>query len=332
MTPASRKPAGLIDVHHHILPPDYVAAVGADYIGSQGSSGRLPKWNLGESLELMDEAGIAAAIVSISSPGVGSLAYDSALAVARKANEFAANMTTLHPSRFGMFATIPLRGDDHAAKSIDASIEEVRFALDELDADGICLLSNYHGKYLGDALFAPLHEYLEHRGAVVFVHPTLPSTRLDISGLSQSMLEFPFETTRTITTLLVEGVIASTPSVRWIFSHAGGAFPYLVGRLEVLLRNNKRLSEQLGGNLYELVKGLYFDMALSVDAAHMNSLLSVVPPSHVLFGSDYPFGPPGQMSDTSSRLKNLDGLEDVRAALTAESDTSLFRRFHAHAQ
>lgn len=317
----------LIDVHHHILPARYVAAVGAGVIGSQGSSGRIPAWSIDGSLKLMDQAGISAAVTSVSSPGLTTLTPDAAIGAAREVNEFAAEMTTLHPGRFGMFATVPLRGDEHASAAIDASIDEARHALDDLGADGVCLLSNYHGRYLGDRLFSPLHEYLQERTAVVFVHPTSPVARVDFAGLSPSMLEFPFETTRTAASLLMEGAIARSPRVRWIFSHAGGALPYLIGRLEVLLRNNPQLHNRLGGDLYELVRTLYFDTALSADATHIDALLSIVPPGQVLFGSDYPFGPPNQMIDTVERLAQLDIEDDVRSGLGTHSADVLFPRF-----
>jgi len=51
-----------------------------------------------------------------------------------------------HPTRFGAFATLPL-------PDVDAALEELKRALDTLKLDGVVLLSNYDGYYLGDLRF-----------------------------------------------------------------------------------------------------------------------------------------------------------------------------------
>jgi 6-methylsalicylate decarboxylase len=311
-----------IDVHHHILPPEYVESVGATTIGSQGSSGRIPAWSEDGSLDLMDAAGIDAAIVSVSSPGVATLDAAEAAALARRCNDIAADMVTRHPSRFGMFATIPLY-------SVDAALAEVEYALGALGADGVCLLSNYGGRYLGDPALRPLHEDLAARDAVVFVHPTTPVNAVDVAGMAPSMLEFTFDTTRTIASLLVSGVLTAHPSIRWIFSHAGGAMPYLAGRLEVLLQNNARLREAVGGEVREALRGLYFDTALSADDMHFAALRRLVPDSQILFGTDYPFGPPDQMAGTVGRVDALDLPPAVTAAIYGGNAAALFPRLAA---
>ncbi|HWH25098.1 MAG TPA: amidohydrolase family protein [Pseudolysinimonas sp.] len=311
---------GSIDVHHHILPPEYVAAVGADVIGSQGSSGKLPNWSLEGSLELMDAAGIATAITSVSSPGLLGLGPNEAVDLARWCNDFATGMATDHPGRFGVFATLPLHSEEAATAEADR-------ALGELNADGVCLLTNYEGEYLGEQRFAPLYEELDRHEAVVFVHPTTPFHRLDIAGMSQSMMEFPFDTTRTIASLLFGGVFTKYPSIRWIFSHAGGTLPYLAGRLEVLLRNNEVLRNGIGGELYETLGSLFFDTALSVDPGHLGSLRALVDDSQILFGTDYPFGPKDQMESTVARLTASDLSSESQEAIHRGNASGLFSRF-----
>lgn len=315
---------GHIDVHHHILPAEYVAAVGAGVIGSQGSSGRLPKWSESDSLDLMDAAGIASAVTSVSSPGLATLPAADAARLARCCNDLAAEMVSRHPTRFGMFATVPMH-------DVDTAIAEVDHALDVLEAEGVCLLSSYDGRYLGDAAYLPLHEHLDARGAVVFVHPTSPAIPVDVASMAPSMLEFTFDTTRTIASLLVSGTVAARPSIRWIFSHAGGALPYLAGRLEVLLRNNRRLGDGVGGDLRHLLRTLYFDTALSADDVHFAALRALVPDTQILFGTDYPFGPPGQMADTVKRLNGLDLPPATREAIHYGNAGGLFPRLVAPA-
>ena len=137
-----------IDVHHHFVPPEYVMALAR--IGVIGAGGEdFPDWSPEQTLAMMDQQGIATAILSLSAPGVffgdRSLAHD----LARMTNEFAVRMVRDNPHRLGFFATLPLPDVDDAALELD-------YAMDTLHADGVILLSNYAGQYPGDPAFEPL--------------------------------------------------------------------------------------------------------------------------------------------------------------------------------
>lgn len=154
-----------IDVHHHILPPQYVAAVGGAAIGHPALNPGAPPWDVPRALAAMDGAGVTAAVVSVSAPGV--LLNDMAATrkLARSCNLFAAQMVADHPGRFGMFASLPL-------PDLQASLAELDHAMDELDADGVVLMSNYGDRYLGEPQFSRVFDALNARKAVVLVHPT----------------------------------------------------------------------------------------------------------------------------------------------------------------
>ena len=288
-----------IDVHHHILPPDYVARVGADRIGAPSASGKMPVWEPARSIETMDRNGIATALTSISSPG---LAVDDPRAVpglARRCNEYAAQLRHDYLGRFGMFATVPL-------PDVDAAIAEVDHAYDVLGTDGVCLLTNYQGGYLGDPSFRPLMAALDARKAVVFVHPTSPTAcPACADGLSLSTLEFPFDTTRTIASLLLEGTLAHYHNIRFIFSHGGGAMPFLAGRLAMLSRNRPNIAELAPAGVIGELARLYFDTALSANRLMFQSLLELVPVDHVLLGTDFPFGRANVVDETVAGIQKL---------------------------
>jgi 6-methylsalicylate decarboxylase len=85
-------------------------------------------------------------VLSLSAPGVN-LANDAeGHDLARQVNEYHAEIVKSRPDRFGQFACIPLT-------DVDGSVAEAVYALDELHADGVVLLSNAGGKYLGDKDF-----------------------------------------------------------------------------------------------------------------------------------------------------------------------------------
>ena len=309
----------MIDIHHHILPPHYVQEIGTEPIGVQGSSGRVPAWSIEAALQGMDEAGIRTAITSVSAPGFAPLAPQRAARLARWCNEFAARLGSDHPGRFGSFASLPL-------PDIDASLAEVEYAFDQLRADGVCMLSHYAGMYLGAPEFDPLYEVLDRRNAVVFVHPTSPLNLQLVAGLSASTLEFPFDTTRTVADLIFARVPARFPNIRWIFSHAGGAIPYLSGRIDVLTTNNPRLREQIPEGFSAELRKLYFDCALSYSQPTIDALAAAVGPDQLLFGSDYPFGPRHQMVATARGIDALPWSADRKDRLRNANAAALLPR------
>ncbi|MES1980599.1 MAG: amidohydrolase family protein [Pseudomonadota bacterium] len=311
---------GRIDVHHHILPTHYVESVGEHPVAVQGSSGRVPTWGIEHSLEAMDAAGIQTAITSLSAPGLAPADKSKVAYLARWCNDFAAGMGRDHPGRFGMFATLPLL-------EIDAALAEVAYSFDVLKADGACLLSNYGGRYLGDPFFRPLYEELNRRKAVVFVHPTSPQSMVQIDKLSASTLEFTFDTTRTAASLVFGKVLTDFPGIRWIMSHAGGTIPFLCGRVDVLTTNNATVREKIpNGFKVELAK-LYFDTALSANPATLHAVEEIATTDHILFGSDYPFGPKGQMNQAAAALDAMDWDKETLGKINRDTAAALFPRF-----
>jgi predicted TIM-barrel fold metal-dependent hydrolase len=286
-----------IDVHHHILPPDYVAAVGDARIGPLILAGRTPQWSPAQSVEAMDRNGIATAVTSISAPGLWFGDPRATRDLARHCNEYAAGIKRDHPGRFGMFACLPL-------PDVDASLKEIEYSLDVLRADGIGLLTSYGNQYPGDPAFAPVFDELDRRKAVVYFHPTAAPCSQCLGEIPAATLEFPFDTTRAITSLLYSGTFARCRNIRYIFSHAGGAVPFLaerIARLAVKPEYKKMVPE---GVMAELQR-LYYDTALSANQFAFRSLLELVPPTHVLFGSDYPFAPEATMTATVRGLSGL---------------------------
>ncbi len=275
-----------IDIHHHFLPQRYMAeehARIAGYTHGNMTADRLMSWTPRQALDMMDANGIAFAIGSVSTPGPWFGDVAAARRLTRDWNEVAAQAVRDHKDRFGFFACV-------APPDADGALAEIAYALDTLGADGVGLLSNYDGKSLGDPSFAPVFEELNRRKALVYVHPTMhPNCVGLIPGLIPQGIEFPLDTTRTITSLLATGRLARSPDIRFIFSHGGGALPFLAARIAGAIGRSKEFAANNPAGVESALMRLYCDTASAVSTPQLAAMLAFFEPSHILFGSDYPF-------------------------------------------
>jgi 6-methylsalicylate decarboxylase len=270
-----------IDIHHHILPDFFWQATNEQH----GPVGGIapPRWSSEGALSFMDDAGIDVAVTSISTPGVHLGDDAAARKLARRCNEFSAELIQKHPKRRGGFACVPL-------PDVEGSLRELTYALDELKLDGVVLFSNARGIYLGDRRFTPLFEELQRRAAVVFVHPNAsPDTTFRQAGLPDSLLDFPVDTSRAIANLHYSNTFARTPAVKYIFSHAGGTIPYVATRFGIVDEMKVIDGAEERGTAADTFRRLYWDTALSWKDPILEMLRSVVGMGQVLYGSDYPY-------------------------------------------
>ena len=301
-----------IDVHHHILPAEYITALTS--LGVTKSAGVVfPQWDVERSLVFMDHQKISTAILSISAPGIffgeGKFAQD----LARRCNEFAAEVVKNNPQRFGAFATLPL-------PDLNTSLLELEYALDELNLDGVGLLSSIDGQYLGDPVWEDLFAELNRRKTVVFVHPNAPpKEKLPQIDVPPAVMEFVFDTTRAVANLVHNRTLRRYPDIRFIFPHAGGVVPFLAWRIS--------FGEQ---RTIKYLKRLYYDVALAATPYALRSLQELADPTHILFGSDYPFLPEPLIATMVEGLQTYEGFDaPTRQAIERDNALALFPRLKA---
>ena len=302
-----------IDVHCHTIPDFFREAVRES--GHVSTSGVFPPWNPQLALETMDRNGIAAAITSVSYPGVHFGDDAKARALARRCNEFAGDLIARWPARFGAFATLPLPDIDGSLLELEAS-----------RLDGVCLLASYNGVYLGESLYDPLLEDLDRRGTVVFIHPGMhPSSRETGLRWPGFMMEFLFDTTRAAVNLLFSGALERYPRIRFILAHAGGVLPYFSWRLAVAPMISPLLKGWTEERILAGIRSFWFDTALSPGPQTLGCLREVAEPARILFGSDWPFAPEGVTAKSVAALDALDGAQ--RRSIGRDNALALFPRF-----
>jgi 6-methylsalicylate decarboxylase len=306
----------LIDVHHHIYPPKFMAENVQHKI-----DGANVMWTPSYSLDQMDASGVATAMGSITNPGVWFGDNEEGRKNARECNEYGAKLLQDYPGRFGMFAAVPL-------PDTEGSLREIEYAFDALKLDGVGLLTSYdNGKLLGNAQFAPVFDELNRRKAVVFVHPTITCCANTNQRVATLQIEFPTDTARTITDLVYSGTLARCPDIRFIFSHGGGTVIMLISRLA---GNNLKPDDRarlIPNGFDGELKKLYYDVAsVAVNPAAMAALFKAVPTSQIVFGSDLPFWKIETIASGTNQFDLPPG--DLRA-IQRENALRLFPRLRA---
>lgn len=298
-----------IDLHHHPITPEWLDVVAPDMPSVYVDKARA--WTPRSSLAEMDRHHIETAICSVSSPGVwfGDVAQGRTLA--RACNDHMASMVRDYPGRFGLFAALPL-------PDVEGSLAELAYAFDILKADGIGLVTSYGDKWIADPMFAPVFKELNRRKSVVYVHPTAPSCcRKLIPGVHAVLMEYTIDTSRTMLHWMMTKSSSLYPDLHMIFSHAGGLFMAGVGRLQIL--SDTQPDIPLPKDIAAEAAKLYYEISSSADRVTMDLLRSYVPTSHILLGSDSPFG--NDMSLNFEHFETLRLTQEERSAI--ERDNAL---------
>ena len=300
-----------IDTHQHIIPPEYRAET--DALGLTAGGWPTPDWSVAGAIALMDEERIGTGILSVSAPGVHFGDDAAARRRARAVNEYGAAVVQARPDRFGLFACLTL-------PDVDGAVAEAAYALDVLKADGVVLLSNAGGRYLGEAAFEPLWAELDARAAVVFIHPTEPPMPM-LPGLGSPLVDYPFDTTRTAVHMVANGVLRRHRRMRVILSHGGGFLPYGAYRFAGAAAFHPGMT---GRDMMEDMRRFYFDTALTSTPVALPSLLAFADPARVLYGSDYPYVP--SCKPFNAWLDRYEMPEALRAGIARGNAEALFPR------
>ncbi|HEY0618170.1 MAG TPA: amidohydrolase family protein [Kribbella sp.] len=317
-------PGQRIDVHTHAMPADVVAAIASTGYRPAGGYQISVQWTPDAALAYMDRHEIAAQVVSLPMAFAGS-ADDPGFGkrLSRLINDRNAELIGKHPDRFGAFATLPADGPE-------AALAELAYALDELRLDGVVLTSNVLGHYFGDPFLEPVLAELARREVPVFVHP-VDCPHIDVLGFGRpsSIVEFPFDTARTITNAIYTGVFQRHPRLRLILAHCGGALPTLGWRIgeHTAMGRGPADADIDPAHVAEVLRGLYYETALAGSRNSLLPTLEVTTPDHILFGTDWPAAPEPTVVHNISNLTSFDGFtEEELRAVERDNALSLFPR------
>jgi predicted TIM-barrel fold metal-dependent hydrolase len=297
-TPAPSATLRCIDVHHHIVPPTWYAALKQ----AKRDNPPMAGWSPQKSIEDMDHAGVATSITSPTTPQVGFLPPADAASIARESNEYARKLAADYPGRFGMFAMLPM-------PHVDESLKEIDYALDVLKADGIGMMTSYDDKWLGHPQFGPVFDELNRRKAVVYTHPTGADCCVNlVQGVPDAAIEYGADTTRTIASLIFSGASQRYQDISFIFSHGGGVLTAVAERFEIQMVSGPPYKDRFTRESVDHeLRRFYYDTAQVANAVTIEALAKLVPISQIVFGTDYPYRTAAEhVSGLAARFQGAD--------------------------
>ena len=337
----------IVDVHHHIIPKIYKDELKKAGVSSAGGF-PIKDWTPEDSIKMMDDLDIDVGVTSISEPGTMPLKKKHAAKVARKVNEYQAQLKRDYPGRFKSFALLPL-------PHVKESLKEIEYALDVLKLDGVGLYSNYGEEFLGNDKFEAVMKLLHKKDAVVFIHPSASEKGFVSPEYipSDFIEEFTFNTTRAANNLILSGTLERYPNIDFILAHAGGVLPYLEWRIDETLKTEQYILEDplnrvdtimrkdKGGFIKTFLKHpirytkmfknyahilrrwsslsqpaayyirkFHYDTALSTGNSTFAGIKEVTDVSHFHFGSDAHFAPDRWIAEMEKNIRETDYFDE----------------------
>lgn len=233
-------------------------------------------------LAAMDDLGVAVHALSLSQPMVYWAGRSLGERLAATFNEALATAHERAPRRLVGLATLPMHEPDLAVREVDraARLPGVR---------GFYIATRVLERELSDEAFVPVYERVEGLGLPLFLHPVfvIGAERLQRFYLT-NLLGNPFESAIAAAHLIFGGVLDRFPRLEVVLPHAGGAFPWLAGRLQRGWDKRPELAGSSARGALEYLRRFHYD-TIGYSHAVVEHLVRQVGAERVLMGSDYCF-------------------------------------------
>jgi uncharacterized protein len=284
----------VISLEDHFWTPAIADAIGAQRNPDTDAGGPLAAnlADLGERrLAAMDAAGIDLQVISHTTPGVQHLDADTAIPLAREANDALARAVAEHPGRFAGFATLPTSAPQAAADELERAVTELGFL-------GAMINGHTNGRFLDDRAFDVLHERAVRLGVPLYLHPAEPVPAVRDAYyqgfapavswfLSAAAFGWHAETGIHVLRMVLGGVFDRHPELSLVIGHMGEMLPFMLQRVDDNLPPNvtglERLpSEYVLANVHITTSGLF-------SVPPLMCALMVFGVERVLFSVDWPY-------------------------------------------
>lgn len=296
-----------IDFHTHPIPDNFkegLKDLEIDPIEDDGFP--LPMWSIEEHIDFMNNANINYSVLSLPSPHINNGDNEKSKKYARLINEELANIVKEHKDKFGFVACLPL-------PDVTSSLDEIKYAIEELGALGVKVPTNSNGVYLGDKALDPIFEELNNREALVIIHPNRARKVPDnvITSKTAALYEYPTDTTRAVLNMIANNFMVRFPNIKFVIPHTGSFIPYMVQRFKGIsgILASKGMMEVV--DVDANIKNLYFDIAGDPEPIALDMLMMITDKEHIIFGTDYPHSPASVILKKKEHFENNPKYKDL---------------------
>lgn len=239
-------------------------------------------FEMSRQIERMERLGVDRTILSLATPFIdyhldGKLAAEAA----RTFNESLAAVIS-GDKRFGAWAFLPMQDPAAAAEELRRCVKNYRFV-------GGHIASNVRGVYLHDERFEPIYKAAVDLSVPLFVHPADPLGKDRTREYELTIVAgYLFDSTVNILNLICSGFLDKWQSLKLVFAHSGAFSLVLRARMQREVDTNEQLQSVVKAPVGDYLRRLYFD-TICFEPAMLRYVADVVPPAHLLMGSDAPF-------------------------------------------
>lgn len=234
----------------------------------------------------------------------------------RHMNDHLARVADAAPERFSWMASGAMQDPAGAARELERCMAN--------GAVGAMTATELRGENLGECDLDEFWSACVGLGAPVFLHPAQPVAppRAGRFALNQ-VCAYTYDTTLSVGSLILNGVLDRFPGLHLILSHGGGSVPWLIGRFDRLYASApQRVTGTVAAEPPSAyLPRLFYDTILH-DPAALNYLAEKVGHDRLLLGTDLPF-PPGD-PDPLGSLRLAGFSEDQIQVIADSGPRSLF--------
>ncbi|MFP6711895.1 MAG: amidohydrolase family protein [Rhodospirillales bacterium] len=321
----------VIDVHTHMLNDRWLSTIlehGGNYSLKELGGQRVihcegapfmtlmdPMFDYAQRIKDMDDAGVDVSIVSLTCPSVYWGGEEISTATAIMMNDDMAEQQSTYPDRIRWFATLPWQYPEKAIAELERACEK--------GAVGVFVSASISGMSLTDPSFASIWDAIDQRELPVLIHPGAPPGVGEMDMAKYNLVfsvGFMFDTTLAIARMIFDGFFDRYQKLKIIACHAGGALPYLVGRLDTAFDNMPPCREVISERPSTYYENLYFD-SLAYTQEALELCLHVSGSDRLLYGSDYPHNV-GDMKGNLARVNAF--APDIAAKVRGKNAEQLF--------
>ena len=243
----------------------------------------------------MDEAGIDLQVLSHSAPATQRLDAQTAVPVARQANDRLRENVLASNGRFEAFAVLPTANPKAAADELERAVTELGFK-------GAMVHGLTNGRFFDERQFWPIFERARALDVPLYMHPALPHPAVveayyrdylkEFPGLLTAAWGFTVETATQGIRLVLSGVFDAYPGLKIILGHLGESLPFSLWRIDMALSRDRNKASSFRDTFREhfwiTTSGNFSTPALLCCVLEMGV-------DRILFSVDYPFvpNPPG---------------------------------------